>query len=190
MPEAKEYKTNGYRLLRLKSFSEISKWFLGGVAGVLLFTHDKIHCDFLKNAELIVAGICILFFTIAFIGFKKASDKLESQVLIFDDEKHSFSKRAVSAESWPPIPHGLFVFAMVLTFIYIFLAFVPEKYLCKCLPEKENFRKNTMTIINNRYSSRLNDSLPEPPPQRQRSCTYGRHTSLIKQDPLHPSVQH
>ena len=72
-------KTNGYILKRYKTFSDNSKWFLGGITGMLLFAYDKmgVVCEIIG---VVLAFFGVLCFTYSFAAFKKAADDLEDRI--------------------------------------------------------------------------------------------------------------
>jgi len=107
IPSAYHNKTNGYILKRYKTFGDNSKWFLGGITGMLLFAYDKmgIVCEIITA---ILAFFGILCFTYSFAAFKKAADDLEDRIerdeilnTLFSDDKKPLRAAIYNKVEWP-----------------------------------------------------------------------------------------
>jgi len=78
--EDNSHKTYGYLLKRFKTYSETSKWFLGGTAGVLLYGFDKIDGGCLQIAAFLIAVCGVVCFTLAHLADKHDADKWEDKI--------------------------------------------------------------------------------------------------------------
>jgi hypothetical protein len=172
-------KTNGYRSNRLKTFTELSKWLLGGFTGILLFTYDKINCEGLKLAETIVALSGIAISATAFVGFKKASDRMETQMLMDDSDLHLFALTKANPDTWPTMPHKAFIGSLPLLIIYAILAFTPQRFFCS-MGTKTVQRDSSTIIINNNYTYLITDSQPKPPTRK--TCIVSKRSLLPRKD--------
>ncbi|QEC67934.1 hypothetical protein FRZ67_11710 [Panacibacter ginsenosidivorans] len=172
-------KTNGYRSIRLKTFTELSKWLLGGFTGILLFTYDKINCEGLKLAETIIALAGIAISATAFVGFKKASDKMETQMLIDDSTLHLFALTKANPDTWPTMPHKAFIFSLPLLIFYALFAFTPQRFFCPTEPKTVQTDSSAI-IINNNYTYLITDSQPKPPTRK--TCIVSKRSLLLKND--------
>ena len=164
MPNSITDLTNGYILNRLKTYSETSKWFIGGLAGILLFIYDKMHCDLLKLLLLVFSGFGIACLVIAYLGYKTAIDKIEANKHFDDSDSSYYLTRNAEDSTWPHLAHTFYKISIFLLILSSLVAFVPENYLFCHSKTAENQRSNLITITNNyTYPCKCEDSVSAPP---------------------------